>query len=91
MSESTHSMSQGSAPVAIILALALAATVGVSAQSWDVKVAAKQAGGTTRSIGDTGAAAAAAAADEADANPLLRLIVDWASNGRPVNCASPPR
>ena len=89
MSESTSSMSQGSAPVAIILALALAATVGVSAQSWDVKVAAKQAGGTARSGADAGAATAAT--DDADGNPLLRLIVDWASNGRPVNCASPPR
>ena len=36
MSDVSHSMSRGSAPIAIVLALALAATVGVSVQSWDV-------------------------------------------------------
>ena len=92
MSEPSQGISHGSAPVAIILALALAATVGVSAQSWDVKVAARQVYGAGKQGAEQGAEAGAAASPgESDDVSLLRLVVDWATHGRRTNCASPPR
>jgi len=88
MSEPTQGIGQGSAPVAIILALALAATVGVSAQSWDVKVAAKAVPGAGKQGGEASAAASPVQGDDVS---LLRLVVDWATHGRSRDCASPPR
>ena len=88
MSEPSQGIGQGSAPVAIILALALAATVGVSVQSWDVRGGAKPVPGATR---QGGAAGAAASTGESDDVSLLRLVVGWATNGRIANCASAPR
>lgn len=89
MGEPTPSIGQGSAPVAIILALALAATVGVSAQSWDARGAARQSapgkpGGGTE-------AGSAAAAESTDPASVLRLVADWVRGDRSSNCASPPR
>jgi hypothetical protein len=87
MSELVYPASQGSsAPVAIVLALALAATVGVSAQSWDVKVAAKPAAGTTLPAGET-----TGPAEDGEGHSLLRFLADWATRERPANCASPAR
>ena len=85
MGEPTYPMSQGSsAPVAIVLALALAATVGVSAQSWDVKVAARPTTGTARP-----ATEAAATPEEGVGGSLLRhLLPEWAQRGRPADCSS---
>ncbi|MCE9660540.1 MAG: hypothetical protein K8R60_18595 [Burkholderiales bacterium] len=80
MSEYPYATSQGSsAPVAIVLALALAATVGVSAQNWDARAAAKAQ--------PPGAAAAFEAADTRDGASLVRLLVDWA-RGRTPDCAA---
>ena len=71
------SFSQGSAPVAIVLALALAATVGVSAQSWNPR-------------GPVKAPPAHAVAPEGEGASLLRVLADWATGrGRVADCAPP--
>ncbi len=87
MSEFSNSMSQGSAPVAIILALALAATVGVSAQSWDAKGAARQAEPSRQGSAET--RAVAVPADESSGAALVRVWVERATGDRSTNCASP--
>jgi hypothetical protein len=72
---STNPMSQGSAPVAIILSLALAATVGVSAQSWDAKGVAKPP-----------PAARIEPVETRDGASLISVLVDWA-RGRIGTCS----
>ena len=87
MREPFHPMSPGgSAPVAIVLALALAATVGVSAQSWDAKVVVKPAAGAARS------SEARAQADHGDGGGvtlLARIAAAWSGRGRPAGCSDP--
>lgn len=77
MSEPTHTISQGSAPVAIVLALALAATVAVSAQRWDAKPAAPPPTGQ----------AGAEPVETRNGATLIRLLVDWA-RGRTADCSA---
>ncbi len=82
MREHPYPASQGSsAPVAIVLALALAATVGVTAQNWDARAATKPR--------PAGAAAGLEPADTRDGASLVRLLVDWA-RGRTPDCAAAP-
>ena len=82
MHEPSAAPSQGSGPVAIILALALAATVGVSARSWDLKPAAQPS-----PVVQNGGGVPADILGVEGVSPL-RLLGDLASRLRAAQCSS---